>query len=211
MKIRTWLQKAANWWLRDVDESQVPVQEWENPDFPLTRRFFHHEDQPDTQVQPTTRFNFITDANEMNRRGLIPPDGDESAPPFAWLLPDGRPPASFRWMWNPEDGRVLIDWGSSSAGNMQHALMLRSHERSKGRINFDKWLRGYYIPSKQLVLMRPYGDENAWDDPEMPEMNARVQQAAEDQFKQLMGPYAPNLTVMNNISNIEAVEIGMGR
>lgn len=209
--LKTWLQKAATYWLHDVDEADVPRQDYEYPDFPLTRRHFKSETQPDTNIQPSGQFNIVADPAELQRRGLVPPNGDISAPAFAWVTPNGNPPASFRWMWNPETGQVLLHWGTSSAGAMQHALMLRNHEKSKGKISFDKWLRGYYIPGKQLVLMRPYGDESLWDDPEMPEVNAKVQQAAEAHFQRLMGSYAPNLSIMNNISNREAVEIGMGK
>ncbi len=198
--------------LESVPDAAVPMKPYESPDFPLLRRFYQQETDSSTGMNVASQFDFHDSVEELQRKGLTPPQGDTSIPPFLWLMNNGQPPKSFRWMWNPETGVMLIDWGAMGAGQA-HALMLRNFEHARGSITFDKWLRGYYIPESKTVLMRPYGDQERWErEPEtMGRISARVQSQAESIFHSILDRFVGSVNVQHNISNVEVREVGYGR
>ena len=104
-------------------------------------------------LRPVNRINIV------KIDGLTPREGqDPNSFPFTWVEEfSGKVPEEIRWSWNPVNGDMML--GTA----MRHAEQIDQYNRSRsraktpgGKIDFDGWLRGFYIPDRNQVLVRTY-------------------------------------------------------
>ena len=106
-------------------------------------------------------------SNTLNIKAphLEPPDKGpkyKQEHPFYWKEQfRSYEPDELRWSWNPKTGDLVV------GADADHIAQINSRYP-----NIDQWVRGFYIPSKNQVIVRPFyweqNEKNAervgWDD-----------------------------------------------
>ncbi len=134
-------------------------------------------------IRPVNKVNIIS------IDGLAPKEGqDPNSFPFTWGDDIyGKTPEEIRWSWNPVNGDMMLGTAMRHAEQIDQYNRSRSRDKApSGKIDFDGWLRGFYIPDRNQVLVRTYywptDPYDQWDE-DHAQLNAEV--------------YATFMTIMN--------------
>jgi hypothetical protein len=100
------------------------------------------EDAEEVIKSKAQQFPIVNKINITSVSGL---KEDARKHPFLWKGEFGNmAPDVIRWIWNPQTGEMIIN------AHDNHAQMVP--RKSK----FGEWVRGFYLPARKMVLVRPY-------------------------------------------------------
>lgn len=149
----------------------------------------------DFQARQMSLSNKLTfpEREEMQRGGLFPPLRQKNVSPFKWKGRGQKDLGIVRWIWHPVTGQFLM------GDQMQHAVQV------PGGSKFGEWVRGFWDPKNNRVMIRTYFNptrkNDSWNG-EHARTNARVMERIEKILRAHLTPLVGNkLEIITNVDN----------